>query len=125
MLKLAGAYRREWCDLLQSSDLFLRVGFANYDAKNYTEALYVFEAMGRFADTKQDKFNKAIALIWQGHQLDLLRRRSEAIARYKQAADMDIQSSIEHSQYGLRYQPSAYAKKRMATPFVRLENKER
>ncbi len=76
--------------------------------------------MERFADTKQDKFNKAFALFWQGHQLDLLERCIEAIARYKQAADMDIRSSTRHSQCGLQYQPSTNAKKRMAKPFVRL-----
>lgn len=68
---------------------------------------------------------KALALIWQGHMLDLLGKRKEAIACYKQVADMNIDESWQHSQYRLTYRVSPYARERMTTPFQRIENKDK
>jgi hypothetical protein len=64
-------------------------------------------------------------LIWQGHMLDLLGKRKEALACYTQVADMNIDESWQHSQYGLAYKVSPYARERMKTPFKRIENKDK
>jgi tetratricopeptide (TPR) repeat protein len=124
MEKLAKAYKREWCDTLENAISFLKMGFAQYEVNNYDEALYVFERMQQSAEKSQNKEHEALALIWQAHMLDLLGKRAEAVARYKQVADMNIKSTWKHSQYGLDYEVSAYAKERMTKPFVRIENRE-
>ena len=56
--------------------------------------------------------------------LDLLGRRSRAIACYRQAADVNFKSSWRYDRYGLRYDLPAYALERMQMPFVRIENLE-
>ena len=54
--------------------------------------------------------------------LDLLGRRLQAMEHYQQAADMNLKDSWTHSQYGLQYELSAYARERMERPFIRVEN---
>jgi hypothetical protein len=54
--------------------------------------------------------------------LDLLDRRDEAVARYRKAAGLDVSGGQRHDQYGLAYYPSTYARQRMDSPFVRVEN---
>ena len=69
-----------------------------------------------------DPRGQAVALIWQGHMLDLLDKRVEAVARYRKAAGLNFSGQQRHDQYGLAYYPSAYARQRMDSPFVRVEN---
>lgn len=123
--KLAADYSREWLGQFTTSSHFLRSGFALYDVKNYEEALFIFEQMQAFMKEKADKEYEAFALIWQGHMLDLLGKRKEALACYTQVADMNIDESWQHSQYGLTYKVSPYAQERMKTPFKRIENKNK
>jgi len=125
MASLAAAYKKDWCDILDDPSLFLKLGFAHYETKNYAEALYVFEKMQHAAEKKQNEDRKAVALIWQGHMLDLMGKRAAAVALYKKVADMNNTSGMMHSQYGLEYSYSPYARERMKTPFVRVENKEK
>jgi tetratricopeptide (TPR) repeat protein len=122
--KLANDYSREWLAQFTTSWHFLRTGFALYDLKNYEEALFVFERMRASMKEREERENEALALIWQGHMLDLLGKRKEAIACYTQVADMNIDESWQHSQYRLTYQVSPYARERMKTPFKRIENKD-
>jgi proline iminopeptidase len=124
MANLAKSYKREWCDVLDEISLLLKMGFAQYETANYDEGFYVFERMQWKAEKKEQPGNKAVALIWQGHMLDLLGKRPEAIACYRQAADMNLRDSWVHSQYGLQYEVSSYARERMEKPFVRVENEE-
>ncbi len=123
--KLAGDYSREWLAQFTKSGHFLRSGFAHYDVKDYEEALFIFEKMRVSMKEKAEKEYEALSLIWQGHVLDLLGKRKEAIARYKQVAEMNIDESWQHSQYGLTYKVSPYARERMKTPFKRVENKDK
>ena len=90
--------------------------------EQYSEALHVFEQMEKAVGS--DSRFQALALIWQGHILDLSGRRKEAIVRYKKVADMNLNDQWQHSQYGLRYKLSPYAKERMASPFQRIENRD-
>lgn len=122
MEKLAKAYKREWCETLENAISFLKTGFALYEAKNYDEALYIFERMQKSAEKSRNTEHEALALIWQAHMLDLLGKRAEAVALYKRVAEMNIKSAWKHSQYGLEYEVSTYAKERMTKPFVRIEN---
>ena len=87
----------------------------------YEEALPVFEKMEGTAGDDRNK--QATALIWQGHVLDLLGPRDEALARYQKVADMGLNAEKVHAQYGLSYEFSSYARARLVTPFTRVENK--
>jgi len=54
----------------------------------------------RFADEKR---RVAVSLVWQGHMLDFLSRRAEAVAAYTQALKVRDQAMQVHPQYDLRY----------------------
>jgi tetratricopeptide (TPR) repeat protein len=121
--KLSERYSREWLEMFEELRSYLRTGFALYDVENYEEALFVFERMQWEAGEKDEMAYEAVALIWQGHMLDLLGRRDEAVNRYRQAAEMNLFDAQMHGQYGLNYEISPYAKERMKIPFQRIDNR--
>jgi proline iminopeptidase len=123
MERLAAAYKREWCDGMDISSL-RKLGFAKYDAAQYQEAHYIFCRMQQKADEEGHTGLTTMALIWQGHMLDLLGKRTEAIGCYKAAAIMCLKDLCTHDQYRLTYRFSPYAVERMFTPFVRVENQD-
>jgi len=120
--KIASKYDQTWLEQIGSAGTLLRIGFALYDAKRYDDALAAFRKLQEISGGDQSR--QVMAIIWQGHMLDLLGKRAEAIERYREAADMGIGGQYSHSQYGLTYAPSAYASKRTETPFTRLENRD-
>ncbi len=117
--QIAARYGQAWLGRITEGAALMKIGFALYDAARYEEALVVFEKMEEIGMSRNVQ---AAALIWQGHMLDLLQRREEARARYRRVADMDLNSGTGHGQYGLSYEFSPYARARLATPFVRVEN---
>lgn len=118
--ELAAGFVPAWLDSLDSSSQFLRVGFALYDVERYEDGLLVFQAMEKaFAEQEEPL---ALSLLWQGHMLDLLGRRTEALPLYRKVAEMGLTDEWSHGQYGLRYQLSPWARERMASPFARKEN---
>jgi hypothetical protein len=68
---------------------------------------------------------EAVAVIWQGHMLDLLERREDAMTCYEKAADMGLDETMTHSQFDLTYELSPWARERMENPFQRVENQEK
>jgi len=122
--KIAKRYTRKWIETLDQLRSFMRMGFALYDVANYEEALFVFERMQKAADEQEEQALGAVALIWQGHVLDLLGRREEAVKRYSEAADMNLDDTWMHGQYDLRYSLSPYARERMGKPFERIANRD-
>lgn len=121
--RIAKHYSKKWLSEFKSPPLFLKTGFALYDAKRYTEALEVFQKM--HDSTPENPFYSAVALIWKGHMLDLMDKRDAAVAVYKIVADMKVSGSMQHSQYRMTYSPSSYAAQRIKAPFVRAENKDK
>lgn len=120
-LEIAAKYDRTWFNRVSAGGPWLKIGFALYDAQRYDEALAVFEHIEKVAGDEQRR--QALALIWEGQMLDLLGRREEAVAKYRQVAGMGLDNSEQrHDQFGLAYTPSPYARERMTTPFVRVEN---
>lgn len=120
--QLTEAYSRDWIGKFTTYRGFLRTGFALYDFEKYREALFVFEKMQVFAKDKKQLHIRGLALIWQGHMLDLLGKRDQAITRYRQAAKMNNKDTFQHGQYGLQFEISSYAAERIKTPFKRIEN---
>ena len=123
--KLMKEYSRDWLAALlpgmQFSD-FLKVGFALYDVKNYRESLWVFEKMAAWGSDHKNLDAVGGAKIWQGHMLDLLGEREKAKSKYAEAASMKLDARWSHGQYGMEYRLSAYAEKRLRSPFQRIEN---
>ena len=122
---LYSAYSREWLDYFGGQTDFMKIGFALYDLEDYEEGLFVFQRMRAAAREAERVEYEAMALVWQGHMLDLLGRRAEAIPLYQEAADMDVRESWQHSQFGIEYVLSPYAAERVSTPFQRVENRQR
>jgi hypothetical protein len=98
------------------------LGLALYDAKRYEEALATFERMEEQDNADQE--DQAAAVIWQGHMLDLLGRREEAIARYGKVVGMGLSSALRQDPYGLHSEFTSYARERMTTPFTRVERSD-
>jgi proline iminopeptidase len=121
--KIVQQYSRESMGSLHDITSYLRIGFALYDVEDYEEALYVFERMQKEAELQGKENHVGIALIWQGHMLDLMGNRDKAIHRYKKAAEMNLSDTWMHSQYRLKYSISPYARERMTEPFKRIENR--
>jgi len=119
--EITAKYTQEWLERFSQWRQFLRVGFALYDCEKYSDALAVFERLEAKLDSQPG--SRALGLLWQGHMLDLMGRRLEALARYQKVAEMDISDSMKHSQYGLDYELSHFARERLKTPFKRIENR--
>ncbi len=121
--KLIEGYTRDWLSELKGIFDYLKIGCALYDYKYYDEALFVFDRMQDYAKKNQNRECVALALVWQGHMLDLLGRRSESIALYCHVAGMDLDDLWQFDQFELKFRLSPYAKERIVSPFIRIENK--
>jgi proline iminopeptidase len=122
---MAAEYLPSWLTEDLNRFQYLRLGSALYDAERYTDALTVFRAFRERAQEEGNQNSFALASIWEGHMLDLLGRREEAVARYQAAVDLDLDDYWQHDQYGLAYRSSPYAAERLQTPFQRIENRQR
>ena len=123
--ELTGKYSREWIESFDKTVLFLRTGFALYDVKEFWEALFVFERMQAFAEEQDNQGYKFLALIWQGHMLDLLGQREDALSRYRQVVEAGHEDSWQHSQYGITIDFIPHAQERLKKPFVYIDNQEK
>jgi len=124
-VELAGHYSREWMESFDKINLFLRMGFALYDVLEFKEALFVFERMQAFAEEQESQGYTYLAVIWQGHMLDLLDQREDAISRYRRVLESGYEDSWQHSQYGLTIDFLPYLQERLKEPFVFIANQEK
>ena len=106
---LSDAYYRTW----------FKLGLILYDGGYYDEALQAFRRVGPPPDGIVIEFQFA-ALVWQGHILDLLDRREEALQQYRRALDMNTGEDdyMRHDQYGLIINRD-WVEQRLKTPFER------
>jgi len=119
---IAEAFDPGWVEEITSPTEYLRLGFALYDMKRYDDALEVFTRFQGWGQEGGEVEYSALGSIWRGHMLDLLGRRSEAMAAYQRVVDLSLDDSWSHGQYGLRYALSPWAAQRLETPFQRIEN---
>jgi hypothetical protein len=82
-----------------------------YDGRYYQESL---EAMTQLEKTDL----RFVALVWQGHLLDLLGRRGEAVTRYEEALKLPGSPSMQHGQYNMTINKQ-WVEERLKTPFER------
>jgi tetratricopeptide (TPR) repeat protein len=95
------------------SPLF-RLALALYDGAHYQEAVDVFAKVA-LSEAPELRFG---ALTWQGHALDLLGRRAEALTRYEEALKVPGSPSLRHDQYRLTID-KAWVQERLKAPFER------
>ncbi len=94
-----------------------KLGIALYDGGHYPEALACFARLQQLADGRSEWF-MALSLAWQGIVLDLLRRRDEAIQRYKKLLEHGIARRMPLFAGGMSVD-CAWVEQRLKTPFVR------
>lgn len=121
---IAKAFEPSWIHEGRTPTEYLRLGFALYDVERYEDARAVFAHFRTESQREGSAATTAVASIWEAHMLDLLGRRSEALALYQSVVDMKLQETWSHSQYGMRYQLSPYAAERLDTPFRRIDNRQ-
>ena len=103
---------------IKDNDVWLHLGLALYDDRQYGDALDAFERISRAGDS--DTRYRFVSLVWQGHILDLLDRRDDALAKYNEALKLDVGDNyrMKHDQYRLII-TRQWAKERLSTPFQR------
>jgi hypothetical protein len=104
------AYKQSRAVKIADTSANIRLTLVLYDGRYYQEALEVAKSLetdARFA-----------SLVWQGHLLDLLGRRDEAIVAYRHALDVPGSPTVRHDQYDMVLD-RAWVEERLKTPFVR------
>jgi len=97
------------------SDQWFKLAMLLYDSKHYREALETLRRVS--APSEKDPLTRFDALIWTGQILDLLGRRDEAIAAYKEAMKIDIGDKTRRfDQYDIAVDRE-YVEERLKTPF--------
>jgi hypothetical protein len=107
------AYREAKDLKIDDTDTWAKLGLLLYDARSYPEAL---EAMTEAA--RSDSSWRFAALVWQGHLLDLLGRRPEAVVRYEEALRIPGSPTMRHDQYHIVLDKN-WVEDRLKTPFER------
>ncbi|MFB3787047.1 MAG: M1 family aminopeptidase [bacterium] len=107
---------------LGSGALF-RLGMCLYDGKHDMAALPIFQYLTDPERKQTDPVDTFLGWVWQGHMLDILQRRDEAVSCYRRALDFcNDETEIRHDQYGMRI-TQAWVAKRLQTPFQRPDPK--
>ncbi|MGC9994083.1 MAG: M1 family aminopeptidase [Terriglobia bacterium] len=107
------AYRQACDSGIEDQFTWFKLGLLLYDGRHYPEAL---EALSRVGGSDPDW--GFAALVWQGHLLDLLGRRAEAVTRYQEALKVPGSPKMRHSQYDLIIDKT-WVEERLKTPFER------
>jgi hypothetical protein len=97
--------------------LWFKLGLALYDGAHYEEAAKAFESAG--AAEAEPGVCGFGAAVWQGHILDILGRRDEALRFYRSALEVASGHALQHSQYGIIID-RAWVEERLKTPFARV-----
>jgi len=98
------------------ADFWGCLGLKVYDGKYYPEALEAFRLSADLA--KEDSIWSFTAMVWQGHILDLLDRREEALQCYREAQKRDTGGTMQHGQYNM-YINTQWVEERLERPFER------
>lgn len=122
---IAEGFGAGWEDGMDSVLDYLRLGFALYDVERYDDALEVFGGLEAWSRRREQRNDVALGSLWQGHMLDLLGRREEAVELYERLAALDLDDSWSHDHYRLHYAISPWARERLKVPFQRIENRQR
>lgn len=104
---------------LKSESLWFKLGLTLYDGEFYDKAS---EALKRVQELGGDPMYVFLALLWQGHILDLLGRRDEALEFYQRVyeklRERGFEGEVRHDQYGLVIN-KRWVEERLRSPFRR------
>jgi tetratricopeptide (TPR) repeat protein len=106
-------YRETRALKLDEQGVWIKLALTLYDSRHYQEALEAAAQMER-----GDAMYRFTGLVWQGHILDLLNRRAEAVARYTEALKVPGSPAMQHGQYKLTINKQ-WVEERLKTPFTR------
>jgi len=93
-----------------------KLGLLLFDGRRYEAALDAFNRAAPLLKGRQASWHFT-ATVWQGMLLDLLGRREEALARYREALALGGDPSMRHDQYGLILN-RAWVEERLKKPFT-------
>jgi tetratricopeptide (TPR) repeat protein len=100
-------------ELIESADLWYRLGIHLYGESHLSEALACFE---RVAGLSVDPFTAFAAQGWMGLLEDLSGRREQALAHYKKALSLDTGKSMAHRDLGILIDRK-WVEERLKSPF--------
>ncbi len=112
-----GVYGKALKAGLRSASNWFKLGLTLYDGEFYDEA---FEAFKRTQELGDEPFYVFAALVWQGHVLDLLGRREEALKFYQKAMEIEFKGEIRHGQYGMVLNEE-WVEERLKSAFQRVD----
>ena len=95
---------------------WFKLGLTLYDGRYYEQALEAFRNVQ--IQAQDDPSRACAALVWQGHLLDLLERRNEALKCYNDALGKSAGLNMRHDQYGIKLDRE-WVQKRLKEPFRR------
>jgi tetratricopeptide (TPR) repeat protein len=98
-----------------TGDTWFKLGLVLFGGGSYPESLESFRALLRNATDASDRFG---GLVWQGHLLDLLGRREEALQSYRWALLLPGNLRMQHDQWGMVIDRK-WVQERLSTPFAR------
>jgi beta-lactamase regulating signal transducer with metallopeptidase domain/tetratricopeptide (TPR) repeat protein len=94
-----------------------KLGLNLYDGRYYAEALEAFRRIVEVSEKKSgQEFVSFVALVWQGHLLDILDKREEALKCYQKALKIDADFVMRHDQWGMVIDRE-WVEKRIKKPF--------
>jgi len=96
-----------------------KLGLNLYDGKHYAEALEAFHRVVEVSEKKQGlKSAVFVALVWQGHLLDIMGQREQALQCYQKALKIDHGFSMALNEYGMVINRQ-WVQERIEKPFER------
>jgi tetratricopeptide (TPR) repeat protein len=100
--------------------VWFKLGLLLYDGKFYPESLEAFQRTQSLSEKIAPIY--FASQVWEGHVLDLLGRREEAVKLYKKVLETTDPDSmrVEHSQYAMVLD-RAWVEERIKKPFERAE----
>lgn len=100
----------------KDEETWFKLGMILYDGGYYEQALDAFTRTAVISgDSSLTRFG---ALVWQGHVLDILGKRDEAIRQYRSALLISEGQEMHHGQYNMVIN-RAWVEERLKNPFRR------
>lgn len=100
------------------------LGLSLYDVKSYEDSIEAFQRVCKLLKDDPSECLVAWSYIWQGHNLDLMGRRGEAITFYQKAIETGNKDTMQHGQYDIGpIDAVSWAKIRLTKPFTRINSK--
>jgi len=93
---------------------WFKLGLTLYDGQYYKEALEAFQRTHELSEKASYRY--PVSLVWQGHLLDLLGQRKEALICYEKVLKESKDFQIQHDQYKMVINRE-WVEKRIKQPF--------